>query len=331
MKSLQLRTEVSIKLPDWKISHQTGVLTLGSCFADVLGRQLEMYKFPLLSNPFGTVFNPYSMANLLSMAMENSTPNEDLYTMTPDGIWLHYDFHSSFWATSREALTRKIMDAVGEANKYIQSSRVLVLTFGTAYVYRYKENLALVSNCHKTPQTKFMKELLSPEQLLKLWTGILVPLNKSRKIIITVSPVRHTRDTLALNQVSKSVLRLFCHRLSELFSNVTYFPSYEIMMDDLRDYRFYKEDLIHPNTLAEDYIFQIFAKTYLDQETIGIMEEWEAIQKMMEHRPMHGYTPSYRTLLHTIKSRLEQLSETLPVNDELLEIDGRIRDFTTQE
>ncbi|MBU1821429.1 MAG: GSCFA domain-containing protein [Bacteroidetes bacterium] len=327
MKSLQLRTEVSIKSPDWRINHQTGVLTLGSCFADVLGTQLEAYKFPVLSNPFGTVFNPYSMARLLTMVLENTQPNEDLYTQTTDGIWLHYDFHSSFWGGSREELRQQISEAMAEVKRFLDSSQVLVLTFGTAYVYRYRQNLALVSNCHKTPQTEFVKELLNPEQLLKLWTGLIPVLQRSRKLIVTVSPVRHTRDTLPLNQVSKSVLRYFCHRLSELFPNVTYFPSYEIMMDDLRDYRFYQEDLIHPNTLAEEYIFQVFAKTYLDKSTVDVMEEWDTIQKMMRHRPHHGYTASYRTLLHTIKTRLEILSESLPVQDELHEIEGRLRDF----
>ncbi len=327
MKSLQLRTEVPIKSPDWKISYQTGVLTIGSCFADVLGNQLGAYKFPVLSNPLGTMFNPFSIAKLLTMALENEAPNEELYTQTKDGIWLHYDFHSSFWATSREQLTRKIEEALHQVRNFLNTSQVLVLTFGSAYVYRYRQNLALVSNCHKTPQTEFVKELLSPEQLMKVWMTLIPTLQRFRRVILTVSPVRHTRDTLPLNQVSKSVLRLFCHRLSELYGNVTYFPSFEIMMDDLRDYRFYDEDLIHPNKLAEEYIFQIFAKTYLDQPTIAVMEEWEAVQKMIGHRPQHGFTASYRTLLHTIKTRLEYLSETIPVQEELREVDTRLREF----
>jgi hypothetical protein len=327
MKSLQLRTEVSTKSPDWRINYQTGVLTIGSCFADVLGTQLRAYKFPVLSNPLGTVFNPYSIARLLTMVLEKSQPNEELYTQTPDGIWLHYDFHSSFWATSRDELRQKINQAMDEVRQFLNSSQVLVLTFGTSYVYRYRQNLALVSNCHKTPQNEFVKELLSPEQLLKQWVSLIPVLQRSRKIIVTISPVRHTRDTLPLNQVSKSILRFFCHRISELFPNVTYFPSYEIMLDDLRDYRFYKEDLIHPNALAEEYIFQVFAKTYLNNDTVELMEEWDTIQKMMRHRPHHGYTASYRTLLHTIKSRLEILSENLPVLDELRAIEERLREF----
>ena len=327
MKSLHIRTEVPINPSDWKINYQTPVMTLGSCFAEVLGRQLTGYKLPVLNSPFSTMFNPYSIAKLLTMALENSRPHEELYTRNADGIWLHYDFHSSFWAESREALEQQLLGTLAQVREFLNSSEVLVVTFGTAYVYRYKKNISLVANCHKTPQSEFVKELLGYEQLLNLWGELLRKLKRKRKVILTVSPVRHTRDTLPLNQVSKSVLRLLCHRLTEQFPNVSYFPSYELMLDDLRDYRFYKDDLIHPSTWAEDYIFQKFAETYLDDSVGEVMEEWDSVRKMLAHRPQHGPTESYRLLLENIKTRLEKLSETLPAGEELQQIADKLAEF----
>ncbi|MPR32473.1 GSCFA domain-containing protein [Salmonirosea aquatica] len=330
MKSLHIRTEVPVNPSDWKIDYQTPVLTVGSCFAEVLGSQLSEYKLPVLNNPFGTVFNPYSIAKLLTMALEGTPPNEELYVQNADGIWLHYDFHSTFWADSREALEEQLKGTLARVRDFLNTSEVLVVTFGTAYVYRYKKNLSLVSNCHKTPQNEFVKELLGYEQLLNLWSNVLRALKHTRKVILTVSPVRHTRDTLPLNQVSKSVLRLLCHRLTEQHANVSYFPSYEMMLDDLRDYRFYEDDLIHPSTWAEEYIFQKFAESYLDSSVREGLEEWDKVRKMMAHRPQHGLTESYRLLLINVKSRLEKMAETLPVSPEMKQIEDKLREFPGQ-
>jgi hypothetical protein len=210
MKSLQLRTEVTINPTNWKINHQTQVLTLGSCFAEVLGTQLGAYKFPVLNSPFGTVFNPYSMARLLTMAIENATPNETLYTQSSEGIWMHYDFHSSFWATSRQELKQLIVERLAQVREFLNTSQVLVLTFGTAYVYRYRNNLALVANCHKTPQTEFVKELLTHEQLLRHWTQVIQTLKLSRKIILTVQVGSAGILSPAIRTFSK------CHLFSQL-------------------------------------------------------------------------------------------------------------------
>jgi hypothetical protein len=278
-----------------------------------------------MNNPFGTLFNPYSIAKLLTMAMEGQRPSRELYTQTADGIWLHYDFHSSFWAKSRTELEDKLIKKLADVKAYIDLSQVLIITFGTAYAYRYRRDLSMITNCHKTPQSEFAKELLSAEQVIKQWVNLLHQLGQSKKVILTVSPVRHVKDTLALNQVSKSVLRIVTHRLSELFSNVLYFPSLEIMMDELRDYRFYEDDMIHPSVLARDYIFQNFSMAYFDEPTLDLMREWEAVRKMMEHKPMHGYIPSYQSLLVNIKDRIEKLAGRLPVEKELEQIEYRLR------
>ena len=323
--ALKLTTKVSITPSDWKIDHQTRVLTVGSCFAEVLGGQLGENKFPVLSNPFGTVFNPYSIAKLLTMALESTSPNEQLYTQNADGIWRHYDFHSSFWADSREELEQKLAGTLARVREFLDKAEVLVVTFGTAYVYRYKKNLSLVSNCHKTPQSEFVKELLGYEQLQNGWGDLIRALRTSRKIILTVSPVRHVRDTLPLNQVSKSVLRLLCHRLAEQYRNVSYFPSYEVMMDELRDYRFYKEDMIHPSALAEKIIFQKFAENYLTDEARELMKEWQTAQKMLAHKPFQTHTPSYQKHLESTLEKLENVSGSLTVEREIEGVKEKLR------
>ncbi len=321
----KLTTKVSITPSEWKIDHQTPALTVGSCFAEVLGGQLSENKFPALSNPFGTLFNPYSIAKVLTMSLENTSPSEELYVQNADGIWRHYDFHSSFWGESRDELEQKLLAVLSEVREFLTSTKVLVITFGTAYVYRYRKNLSLVANCHKTPQSEFVKELLGYEQLQNGWGDLIRALRTSRRIILTVSPVRHTRDTLPLNQVSKSVLRLLCHRLSEQFKDVSYFPSYEIMMDELRDYRFYKDDLIHPSELAEKIIFEKFADAYLTDEAQVLMAEWQAVRKMLAHRPFQTHTPSYQKHLESTLERLEELSGSLAVEREIEEVRERLR------
>ncbi len=322
---LKLTTEVSLTPSDWKIDHQTPVLTVGSCFAEVLGGQLADNKFPALSNPFGTMFNPYSIAKVLTMALENTRPGQELYTQNADGIWRHYDFHSSFWAESQEELAQSLEEVLSRVREFLGTAEVLVVTFGTAYVYRYRKNLSLVANCHKTPQSEFVKELLGYEQLQNTWGDLIRALKSSRKIVLTVSPVRHTRDTLPLNQVSKSVLRLLCHRLSEQYKNVSYFPSYEIMMDELRDYRFYKEDLIHPSELAEKFIFQKFSNAYFSDYTKEIMKEWQAVQKMLAHRPFQPQTDSYQKHMETALEKLEELKGNLAVEKEIQEVREKLR------
>ncbi len=328
---LKITTEVSLIPSDWKIDHQTPVLTVGSCFAEVLGGQLLKNKFPVLSNPFGTMFNPYSIAKLLTMALENTQPNEELYTQNADGIWRHYDFHSAFWGNSKEELAQSLEKALSRVQEFLDNAEVLVVTFGTAYVYRYRKNLSLVANCHKTPQSEFVKELLGYEQLQNAWGDLIRTLKTSRKIILTVSPVRHTRDTLPLNQVSKSVLHLLCHRLSEQYKNVSYFPGYEIMMDELRDYRFYKDDLIHPSELAEKIIFQKFSNAYLSEDSRESINEWRAVQKMLAHRPFQAPTPSYQKHLEASLEKLQGLEGRISVEKEIQEVREKLRSFSFRE
>ncbi|WP_221390746.1 GSCFA domain-containing protein [Dyadobacter sp. NIV53] len=330
MKQLKLNTEVSITPSDWKINHHSKILTIGSCFAEVLGRQLFDYKFPVLNNPFGTVFNPHTITKILDSALEGRKPNSALYLENADRVWLHHDFHSAQWAVNQHELETELMEKLNSMKAFIQSADLLVITLGTAYAYRHRSTNLLVGNCHKLPSDRFVKELLHPDQIMIPFEQLINKLRSFRRdlqVIVTVSPVRHTKDTLPLNQVSKSTLRLICHRLSEKYRHVEYFPSYEIMIDELRDYRYYEEDLIHPNKIAEDHIFHTFVHSFVSTGSLDFMKEWNHIRQMMNHRPQHGFTQSQFKLLNTLRLKLNEISATIDVTAELNEIRKRINEF----
>ena len=331
MKEIRLSTEVGIAPSDWKIGHRSKVVTIGSCFADVLGNQLGEYKFPVLNNHFGTVFNPLAIARIVDGIIENREPNAALFLQNQDKIWLHHDFHSSLYGYDQAHLHAQLMERSASARAFLQETDLLVVTFGTAFAYRHKQTNQIVGNCHKVPADRFVKELLHPDQITIAYDQLIQKLQSFRRnlrVIFTVSPVRHTRDTLPLNQVSKSTLRLVCHRLSEKYKHVEYFPSYEIMVDELRDYRFYEEDLIHPNRIAEDYIFNAFSKIYIDNDALNFMREWDAIRQIMLHKPLHGATVSHQKLLKNLQGKLVALSEHIDVIKEIADIQDKILEFS---
>ncbi len=330
MKSSKLITEVVVKPSGWKINHHAHVLTLGSCFAEVLGQQLKDYKYPVLNNPFGTVFNPLTITKILDMALEGKSPDPALYITNTDGIQLHHDFHSSQWGVEHKVFDAELTAKLGKLKGFLRSANVLVITLGTAYAYRHRALNAVVGNCHKIPADKFVKELLHQDQILMSFEQILFKLqtfNRNLKIILTVSPVRHTKDTLILNQVSKSILRIVCHRLSEKFKQVEYFPSYEIMVDELRDYRYFEEDLIHPNKIAEDYIFNTFVNSFVDTPSQDFMKEWLSVRQALNHKPQHGFTISHLHLLQSLHEKLSEMDGRADVTQELEEVKRRIAEF----
>jgi hypothetical protein len=330
MKEFRLQTAVEIGRPEWSISHQSGLVTIGSCFAEVLGSQFRDYKFNVLNNPLGTIFNPLTICKVLDSAISDRNPGADLYAENQDHIWLHHDFHSSLWASDKASLESAISEKLQQLKNALKAADLLVITFGTAYAYRHKRSNQIIGNCHKLPADQFVKELLHPDQIQIAYEQLiqkLLPLKRNLRIMLTVSPVRHTRDTLPLNQVSKSILRLICHRLSEKYKHVSYFPSYEIMLDELRDYRFYKEDLIHPSKLAEDYIFEKFAQVYLHPASLALTKEWDGIRQALLHKPLHGHTESQHRLLQSVKQKLTALAREIDVSEELAEVERRIREF----
>ncbi len=290
---MNFRTEFNIPESPTKISSSTSILTMGSCFADVVGNQLKNSQLDVLVNPFGTLFNPLAMAKVLSLSLKNEAIDTELFLQNNEH-WFHYDFHSSFSGKTKEEIGDTIQNGRLQVNEILkskaQTSNFLLLTFGTAFAYQHLESKKYIANCHKMPSSLFKKELLSVKHICQNFGLLYKQLkakNENLHIILTVSPVRHTKDGIPENQVSKSILRAACHYLVADYEGVSYFPSYEIMMDDLRDYRFYRADMIHPNEVAEEYIFEKFAQTYFDEELKKFIVQWQKHQKMLRHRPIN--------------------------------------------
>lgn len=328
---MQFHTELTPEPLTVSIRLSDKVLTVGSCFAEVMGQQLAAHKLAVVTNPFGTVFNPVSMSKLLLLALSGQQPDENLY-VERDGVWLHYDFHSSLWGNTRRELTEKLTTRLGEVGETLRQTNWLVLTLGTAVVYRHRETGAVVANCHKMPGVLFEKYLYATDHVRETLTELLNALHRANptlRVLLTVSPVRHTRDTLPLNQASKSVLRVVCHELTVWHDFAHYFPAYELVVDDLRDYRFYEADLIHPNALAQDYIFQKFVHSAFDAELRAFVAEWADVRKALAHRPLHGLSDAHRHFLTTLLTRLERLQTRVDVSAELADVRGRLESILT--
>lgn len=299
---------------------------MGSCFADAIGKKLRQGKFDVMSNPFGTVYNPISIFGLLRMALLSEKPREDGFCQH-DELFLHHDFHSSFVGTSKALLQEKLIDQLAYVGEVLRTCRVLIVTYGTAWVYEQKPAKQVVANCHKIPQYNFDKVLLSQKRILESFDVLykaLVQINPTVKIIHTVSPVRHVKDTLELNSVSKATLRLMCHTLKENNPNIFYFPAFEIMLDDLRDYRFYKPDLIHPSEQAEDYIWEKFATTFFSSDTLEFLKRLDKIQSALQHRPFKSDSLSHQKFLKTLLSELDELSKVVDVQAEIEQVQNQL-------
>lgn len=322
----ELRTPIESSCSKHFVGLHHPVFTVGSCFADGMGKRLHQSKIKTLINPFGTVYNPVSIHKLLDFAIRQKPVSSQSFIQHND-IFLNYDFHSEFSAIVENDLSQRLEQVIQLSHQFIGNTDVLIITYGTSWVYKRKDSGEIVSNCHKIPSHNFTKSLLTPEEIITSFETLyydVKKLNPSVKIILTVSPVRHTRDTLALNSVSKSILRVACHALSNSFNDVDYFPAYEIMMDDLRDYRFYKADMIHPSDVAEEYIWQKFIDTYADDAFRKFLPQWNAVQAALSHKPFHPSSIAHQRFLKDILKKLEALQPTVNVDIEIKLINDQI-------
>lgn len=320
------RTELNIDPSPWKINISSKVLSLGSCFAIHIGELLQQNKFDALTNPFGVLFNPASIFGLLQKSLQEQSPEAWTF-IDNQGINRNLLFHSAISSVNKEDLVDRIQNAMKLCKRYITNADVLVLTLGSAVVYEWKENGMIVSNCHKLPASYFNKRLLDVNEIIDHFSTVynaILSQNKDMKVIITVSPVRHIKDTLTLNNVSKSTLRLATHEIVNKYENVAYFPSYELLMDDLRDYRFYDEDMVHPNNQAINYVWQKFSEMYFDRPTIEFIEEWKSIQKALNHKPFHPDSEVHQNFVKKTIQKLVRLQKIVNVDKELTALKQQI-------
>ena len=311
---MKLQTKIPLKRKTQNlIDYQSNILLLGSCFSENIGDKLSYFKFQSIQNPFGILFHPKAIENLIT-----NTSNKKVYSsddiIYQNEIWHSFDAHSSLSSASENELLNKLNVAISLTNKKIKEASHIVITLGTSWVYRYIETDTIVANCHKIPQKKFLKELLSVSEIsesLARSISLIKSINSDAAVIFTISPVRHLKDGFIENTQSKSHLIAAIHTLVNE-QDVSYFPSYEIMMDELRDYRFYAEDMIHPNKTAINYIWRKFIDTWFSEETKSIMKEIDEIQKGLLHRPFHEDSKLHQQFLLKLEQKKSSLQERLP-------------------
>ena len=297
------------------ISYRDRNMLFGSCFAENIGNLFIDTKFQTDLNPFGILYNPESIALSIRRLIDNRKWESDELFLY-EGLYHSFGHHSSFSDTSKEACLRKINERLSESACNLQKASRLFITPGTAYVYRLKETGQVVANCHKLPANLFIRERLSIQQIVDEWDELLsclFEMNQELRVIFTVSPVRYWQDGVHENQLSKSILLLAVEQLQARFPGRTaYFPAYELMMDELRDYRFYAEDFCHPSNTAIRYIWERFAETYMDEQTRQLMKEVSLIQKSLNHRPLNKNNESYKQFITQTLLKIEQLSAKIP-------------------
>ena len=312
---MEFRTELDpVAEPHGGIDYHSKIVLLGSCFAENIGDKLAYFKFQFLQNPFGVLFHPKALENCILNAINKKVYDaSDL--IKSQGLWCSYDAHSRLNDPDQEKVLQHLNRAVNELHEGLKTASHLVISLGTAWAYRHTSLDRLVANCHKVPQREFLKELSSVDSISESLDGIIQlvkSINQEVRIVFTVSPVRHLKDGFTENNRSKSHLLAAVHQLVEPRHKVHYFPSYEYLLDDLRDYRFYKEDMIHPNAIAVDYIWNKFVSTWLSPSVSEVMKTVDQIQKGSAHKPFHADSKEHMRFLEVLDEKKQSLMQQYP-------------------
>jgi hypothetical protein len=315
---MKLQTKIPLQPQKFnQIDYNSKLLLLGSCFSENIGNKFDYFKFQNTINPFGILFHPLAIETLITNAI-----NEKEYT--DDDIFFHneqwhcFDAHSKLSNSSKEEFIQILNSNINLTNQQLHNSTHIIITLGTAWQYRFIEADKVVANCHKVPQKKFLKELLSVDEIsesLQAVVALIRNVNNDATIIFTVSPVRHLKDGFVENTQSKAHLIAAIHNIvapRAQSRGLYYFPSYEIMMDELRDYRFYKEDMIHPNQTAINYIWEAFQNVWISSETSKIMDEVETIQRGLEHRSFNPSSEAHLQFIQRLQAKQAELQSKIP-------------------
>lgn len=312
---MKFRTEINEDPSPIRINYSDPVLLIGSCFTENIGRRMTERLFQVVINPFGVVYNPLSVKRSLDLIITLKTYQPDDLVLFNDE-WISWDHHSSFSGPDRNEVLDHINENLENSSEFLKKASRIFISLGTARVYRLRRTGNVVCNCHKVPAKEFTRELLEIDTITDAYSGLiesLLQFNPSLKIIFTVSPVRHWKDGAHGNQLSKSILHLAADRIISAHPEVCgYFPSYEILLDDLRDYRFYDKDLLHPSEQAIDYLWEKFTGCYFDRETIKIMAEIEDIVKASQHRFKDPQSAASKKFLLKQMQKLENLKIKMP-------------------
>lgn len=313
---MQFRTQISISQTNNPIDYNSKILSVGSCFAENMAEKFDYFKFQNETNPFGIIFNPVSIEKLFSRICKQELFGEkDVFFHNER--WHSFEVHSDLSNSDRQELLETLNKAITETHKQLKEATHIIITLGTSWIYKNIESNEVVANCHKVPQKQFEKQLLSVEIIQKSIQNTIEAvqtLNPNINFIFTISPVRHIKDGFVENQLSKSHLFAALNQVlktehSKL--NTEYFPSYEIMMDELRDYRFYGEDMLHPNQIAIDYIWKLFSENYISPESFLTMKEVDEIQKSLRHRSFNPESEQHQKFLAKLQQKISILENKI--------------------
>ena len=327
MSALKFKLTLASKRAENSIGYRDNLFLIGSCFSENMGAKLNTHLFKVFENPHGVLFNPISVANSLSDCIQNKQYTEaDLFELNE--VWNSWQHHSRYSGISSKDALDKINHSIAKAHAFLKTADHIVITLGSAWVYQLNSQSPfatgqVVANNHKAPAAWFDKALMKPDALVLLLNKMvkdLLQFNAHLQIIFTISPVRHLREGLVENNRSKAVLIQAVHEIVDSTENTAYFPSYEYVIDDLRDYRFYAEDLVHPNYAASNYVWEKWVETYMNEETQGIMKQVAELQLAVQHKPFFAGSTQHKEFLQNciVKSeRLLSLFPYLPLNDQV--------------
>jgi len=311
---MNLQTQIPLKKEIRNpIDYNSKILLLGSCFSENIGNKLSYFKFQSVQNPFGILFHPKAIERLITNAMnEKEYSSKDL--ILQNERWHSFDAHSSLSSPDKNELLKNLNTSIKLTNKQLKEASHIIITLGTSWIYRLIETDTHVANCHKIPQKKFLKEIFTIDKIsesLEAIVSLIKSINANVSVLFTVSPVRHLKDGFLENQRSKSHLLAAIHEILKQ-PDVCYFPSYEIMMDELRDYRFYAEDMLHPNKIAINYIWNKFFKTWISVDAEKTMQEVETIQKGLQHRSFNPKSKQHQQFLEKLEEKINILQKKHP-------------------
>ncbi len=308
------RTHIYLKPSEEKISYESPVMLLGSCFTENIGRKMEELKMPVDINPFGNIYNPLSIKNSIDILLQKKIFSEqDLFLSNE--LWSSFYHHSNFSDIVLENCLATINKRIEASHIFLKKAEYLILTFGTSWVYQHKKTGNIVSNCHKLLPSEFERKKLDVDEIVDVYKDIiknLISFKPNLKIIFTLSPIRHWKDGAVDNMHSKATLLVAIHKLCEQFSTAHYFPAYEIMMDDLRDYRFYEEDMLHPSSLAIKYIWDKFSEVFFEKNTVLLQKEIDEIVRAMRHRPVNPELNSHKIFRQAMLQKISEMEKKHP-------------------
>jgi hypothetical protein len=308
---MNLQTEIKINPLEQTIHYGDGLLFLGSCFADEVGALCRGLGFDALVNPFGVLYNPASIVQSVERLNSGKPFCHDDVIRVGEGQYCTFSHNTAFWNTTEEALLQQVNQSLAEAHAHFLDSKWVVISLGTSWVFRNKETQEVVSNCHKLPAHQFERQFLSVEQSSQYLSGI-VQQHSDKQFIFTVSPLRHLKDGLHENQLSKAALLFAVDQVCKQFENAHYFPAYEILLDELRDYRFYKEDMVHPTEQAVRYIWERFVDFAVDPKEKSAMKAAAKLKQMLQHRPLFPESKAFQKFEFQKEKKIKEMQWCYP-------------------